>query len=89
MNFFFWLGNYGFPGSFGFVGELEILYTVFNVSFWLGLVLSIGMFLGVAYSMMTYSKVLGGFFVGTDLTAHEYLLFKVFVLGILYFGISV
>ena len=47
------------------------------------------MFLGVAYSMMTYTKGVGGFFVGTDLSAHEYLFFKVFVLGILYFGISV
>ncbi len=47
------------------------------------------MFLGVAYSMMTYSKVVySSCCVGTDLTAHEYLFFKLFVLGILYFGIS-
>lgn len=45
------------------------------------------MFLGVAYSIMTYSKSVHGFFIGTDLTVNEYLLFKLFVLSNLYFGL--
>ena len=56
----FMLGALGLPGTSGFVGEILILIGVFQKSFLVALLASVGVILGAAYMLWLYKRVIFG-----------------------------
>ena len=56
----FALASCGLPGTSGFVGEFLVLVGTYRVSFWLSLLVSLGMILGIAYMLYLYRRVIFG-----------------------------
>ena len=56
----FMLGALGLPGTSGFVGEILILMGVFQKSFLVAVLASIGIILGAAYMLWLYKRVVFG-----------------------------
>jgi len=56
----FSLGALGLPGTSGFVGEFLILIGVFQKSFFVAVVASLGVILGAAYMLWLYRRVVFG-----------------------------
>jgi NADH-quinone oxidoreductase subunit M len=56
----FTLASVGLPGTSGFVGEFLVLVGAFKVNFWLALLGSLGMILGVAYMLYLYRRIIFG-----------------------------
>ncbi len=56
----FSLASCGLPGTSGFVGEYLVLVGTFHVSFWLSLLVSLGMILGIIYMLYLYRRVIFG-----------------------------
>jgi NADH:ubiquinone oxidoreductase subunit 4 (subunit M) len=60
LFFFILIGNFGFPLTFNFVGELLILIGLAHFNFYILFLSSLGLFLSVAYSIILYDKVMFG-----------------------------
>jgi len=60
LFFFILIGNFGFPLTFNFVGELLILIGLAHFNFYILFLSSFGLFLSVAYSIILYDKVMFG-----------------------------
>jgi NADH-quinone oxidoreductase subunit M len=56
----FTLASCGLPGTSGFVGEILVLVGAFKISFWLSMLTSLGMILGIAYMLYLYRRVIFG-----------------------------
>jgi NADH-quinone oxidoreductase subunit M len=56
----FTMASIGLPGTAGFAGEFLVLLGALKVSFWLALLGSSGMILGVAYMLYLYRRVVFG-----------------------------
>jgi len=56
----FMLGALGLPGTSGFVGEIVILIGVFQKSFLVAILASIGVIFGAAYMLWLYKRVVFG-----------------------------
>jgi NADH-quinone oxidoreductase subunit M len=69
MFMLFTLASIGLPGTSGFVGEFLVLVGAFEVNFWLALLGSLGMILGVAYMLYLYRRVIFGRITRDDLRA--------------------
>ncbi|MBV9655932.1 MAG: NADH-quinone oxidoreductase subunit M [Acetobacteraceae bacterium] len=54
----FTMGGMGLPATSGFVGEFLVLVGALHVSFWLALFGSMGIILGVAYSLCLYRWIM-------------------------------
>jgi NADH-quinone oxidoreductase subunit M len=65
----FALASCGLPGTSGFVGEFLVLVGTYKVSFWLSLLVSLGMILGIAYMLYLYRRVIFGRLTKDDLKA--------------------
>jgi NADH-quinone oxidoreductase subunit M len=65
----FALASCGLPGTSGFVGEFLVLVGTFRVSFWLSLLVSLGMILGIVYMLYLYRRVIFGRLTKDDLKA--------------------
>jgi NADH-quinone oxidoreductase subunit M len=63
----FTLAACGLPGTSGFVGEYLVLVGTFRISFWLSLLISLGMILGIAYMLWLYRRVIFGQLVKDEL----------------------
>jgi NADH-quinone oxidoreductase subunit M len=63
----FTMGAIALPGTSGFPGEILVLIGAFRVSFWLALLGSLGMILGVIYMLYLYRRVIFGRLVRADL----------------------
>ena len=89
----FTLASVGLPGTSGFVGEFLVLLGAFKVSFWLGLLGSMGMILGAAYMLYLYRRVIFGTITRAelrdilDLSPREVAVFAPLVLLTLWMGI--
>jgi len=61
-SFFFLilLGNFGFPLTFNFIGELLILIGLAHFNFYILFLSAIGLFLSVVYSVLLYNKLMFG-----------------------------
>jgi proton-translocating NADH-quinone oxidoreductase chain M len=62
-SFFFFLfsiANFGFPGTFNFLGEFLIFLGVFITNTKLGIFAGIGLFFSVIYSMLLYNRLFFG-----------------------------
>jgi NADH-quinone oxidoreductase subunit M len=60
MFMVFSLAACGLPGTSGFVGEYLVLVGTFRISFWLSLLVSLGMILGIAYMLYLYRRIIFG-----------------------------
>jgi NADH-quinone oxidoreductase subunit M len=56
----FTMGGMGLPATSGFVGEFLVLIGTLHISFWLSLFGSIGIVLGVPYSLYLYRWIIFG-----------------------------
>ncbi|MFI4981920.1 MAG: NADH-quinone oxidoreductase subunit M [Nevskiales bacterium] len=63
----FTLASCGLPGTSGFVGEILVLVGAFKISFWLSLLVSLGMILGISYMLYLYRRVIFGRLTKDDL----------------------
>jgi len=57
---FFTLASIGLPGLSGFVGEFLVLLGTFKVNTWVAFLAATGMFLGAAYALWLYRKIIFG-----------------------------
>jgi NADH-quinone oxidoreductase subunit M len=60
IYFIFILSNFGFPGTFNFVGEFLVLVGIFNSSTTLFFLSSIPMILSLIYSLFLYNRIFFG-----------------------------
>jgi len=58
--FIFILGNFGFPGTGGFIGEFLILLSLFQKDFFIGVISIISIFFSAIYSLLLYTRVFFG-----------------------------
>jgi len=63
----FTLAAVGLPGTSGFVGEFLILMGVFQKSFLVAVIASLGVILGAAYMLWLYKRVIFGELINKDL----------------------
>ena len=63
----FTLAEVGLPGTSGFVGEFLILMGVFQKSFLVAAIASLGVILGAAYMLWLYKRVIFGELINKDL----------------------
>jgi len=93
VYFIFVLSNFGFPGTFNFVGEFLVLLAGFDLNNVIILLSCIGLILSLVYSLFFYNRVFFGplpqFFIRfyCDVTRLEFLILVVFVLLVLFFGV--
>ena len=57
---FFTLASVGLPGLSGFVGEFLVLLGAFKANTWVATLAATGLFLGAAYALWLYRKVVFG-----------------------------
>ena len=83
----------GLPGTAGFVGELLAIVGAFKVNTWVALLMTTGVILGAAYSLLLYRRVVFGplekddLKLLPDLNAREIAMFAPIVLIVLWMGI--
>ena len=63
----FTLAAIGLPGTSGFIGEFLILMGVFQDSFLVATIASLGVILGAAYMLWLYKRVIFGKLINNDL----------------------
>jgi NADH-quinone oxidoreductase subunit M len=56
----FTLASVGLPGLSGFVGEFLVLLGAFKVNTWVAFLAATGLFLGAAYALWLYRKIIFG-----------------------------
>ncbi len=89
----FTMASVGLPGTSGFVGEFLILVGAYEHSTWLAFGLATGMFLGAAYMLYLYRRVIFGKLEKEDLKGmldlnrREIAIFAPLVLVVLWMGI--
>jgi NADH-quinone oxidoreductase subunit M len=91
--FMFLLSNFGFPGTFNFVGEFFIIIGGFYLSYFITILTTVGSVLALVYSLFLYNKIFFGplnknfirFY--NDVTRIEFLIFFILLILILFFGI--
>lgn len=54
------LGNFSFPGTGGFIGEVLILFSIFQENFFIGICSIISSFFCAIFSMLLYSRLMLG-----------------------------
>jgi NADH:ubiquinone oxidoreductase subunit 4 (subunit M) len=87
------LSNFGFPGTFNFVGEFLILIGAFDYSNVIVFLSSLGMILTLIYSLSLYSKIFFGslqiLFIRfySECTRLEFLCLFIFCFFVLLFGL--
>jgi len=91
IYFLFVLSNFGFPGTFNFVGEFLITTSVFKISSTFLFLCSIGLILTLIYSLFFYNRIFFGPLYSTfiryysDIIRLEFLvLFTLVVINILF-----
>ena len=93
IYFIFILSNFGFPGTFNFIGEFLLTYGAFSFSFIIVFLTTFSLVLSLIYSLFLYNKLFYGFikifFIRfyNDVTRLEFFLLVLFFLLILFFGI--
>jgi NADH-quinone oxidoreductase subunit M len=87
------LASVGLPGTSGFVGEFLVLVGAFQASTWFCTLAATGLFLGAAYMLYLYRRIIFGVLVRDDvkamfdMTPREILVFAPLVLLVLWMGI--
>jgi NADH-quinone oxidoreductase subunit M len=93
IYFIFILSNFGFPGTFNFIGEFLLTYGIFQFSIIIALITTFSLILGLLYSLFLYNRLFFGyikfFFIKfyCDVTRLEFFFLFIFLFLIIYFGI--
>jgi NADH:ubiquinone oxidoreductase subunit 4 (subunit M) len=93
VYFIFILSNFGFPGTFNFIGEFLLTCGAIAFSFIIVVLTTISLILSLIYSLFLYNKLFYGpvklFFIRfyNDITRLEFFLLFIFFFLILIFGI--
>ena len=93
IYFIFILSNFGFPGTFNFIGEFLLTYGALNFSFIITFLTTFSLVLSLMYSLFLYNRLFFGyvknFFIKyyTDITRLEFLFLILFLILILFYGI--
>jgi NADH-quinone oxidoreductase subunit M len=92
LLFFFILGNFGFPLTFNFIGELLILFSLAQVNLYVYFIAGFAIFTSVIYSVLLYNKLIFGNpkeFIQkmTDVTLLEFHYLLAMAVVVLLFGI--
>ena len=88
----FTLAAIGLPGTTGFVGEFLILMAIFQKSFLVAALASLGVILGAAYMLWLYRRVIFGEIINKDLISivdlkkSEFIVLTFLAMPILFFG---
>jgi NADH-quinone oxidoreductase subunit M len=89
----FTMATIGVPGTSGFIGEFLVVIGAAQINFWLALLGSLGMVLGVAYMLYLYRRVVFGNITHDDLkhildlSPREWTLFAPLIVLALWMGI--
>lgn len=62
------LANFGFPGTFNFVGELFLMTGLFSQSIFTACLSNLGLILTLVYSLFLYNRLFFGFFKASRLS---------------------
>ena len=93
IYFVFIISNFGFPGTFNFIGEFLLTYGALTFSFIITLLTTFSLILSLMYSLFLYNRVFFGtlkiFFIRfyNDLTRLEFIFLFIFLFIVLFFGI--
>jgi proton-translocating NADH-quinone oxidoreductase chain M len=93
IYFIFILSNFGFPGTFNFIGEFLLTYGGLNFSFAIIFLTTFSLILSLIYSLFLYNKLFYGyikiFFIRfySDVTRLEFFLLSIFFFLIIFYGI--
>ncbi len=90
---FFTMASAGLPGTGNFVGEVLVLFGLFQVNIWATFLAATGMILGAAYMLWLYRKVMFGELVKEglkamlDMNRREVIIFTPLVIFTIWMGI--
>jgi NADH:ubiquinone oxidoreductase subunit 4 (subunit M) len=93
IYFIYILSNFGFPGTFNFIGEFLLTYGILQYSSLIVFLSTFSLILTLLYSLFLYNRIFFGnikiFFIKyyTDITRLEFFFLFIFLFLILYFGI--
>jgi NADH-quinone oxidoreductase subunit M len=93
IYFIFILSNFGFPGTFNFIGEFLLTYGVLNYSFLVAFLSTFSLILSLMYSLFLYNRIFFGFIKNffikfyCDVTRLEFTFLIIFVILIIFFGL--
>lgn len=93
IYFIFILSNFGFPGTFNFIGEFLLTFGALNYSFIITFLTTFSLVLSLMYSLFLYNRLFFGyikdFFIKyySDVTRLEFSFLIVFLIIIIIYGI--
>lgn len=93
IYFIFILSNFGFPGTFNFIGEFLLTYGVLNYSFIIAFLSTFSLILSLMYSLFLYNRIFFGFVKNffikfyCDVTRLEFIFLFIFVFLVILFGL--
>ena len=93
IYFIFILSNFGFPGTFNFIGEFLLTYGALNFSFVITILTTFSLILSLMYSLFLYNRLFFGliktFFIRyySDITRLEFLFLIIFLFIVIFYGI--
>jgi proton-translocating NADH-quinone oxidoreductase chain M len=93
IYFIFILSNFGFPGTFNFIGEFLLTYGILNYSFIITFLSTFSLILSLMYSLFLYNRIFFGyiksFFIKfyCDITRLEFVYLIIFLFIIILGGI--
>ena len=93
IYFIYILSNFGFPGTFNFIGEFLLTYGILQYSSFIVFLSTFSLILTLLYSLFLYNRIFFGnikiFFVKyySDITRLEFFFLFIFLFLILYFGL--
>jgi NADH:ubiquinone oxidoreductase subunit 4 (subunit M) len=91
--FIFILSNFGFPGTFNFIGEFLLTYGAISFSFIIILITVLSLILALVYSLFLYNRIFFGYIKNlfikyySDITRLEFIFLLIFVFFIIFFGL--
>jgi len=93
IYFIFILSNFGFPGTFNFIGEFLLTYGILNYSFFIAFLSTFSLVLSLMYSLFLYNRIFFGFIKSyfikfySDITRLEFVFLIIFLIVIIFGGI--
>lgn len=93
IYFIFILSNFGFPGTFNFIGEFLLTFGALNYSFIITFLTTFSLVLSLMYSLFLYNRLFFGyikdFFIKyySDVTRLEFVFLIIFLIIIMIYGI--
>jgi proton-translocating NADH-quinone oxidoreductase chain M len=93
IYFIFILSNFGFPGTFNFIGEFLLTFGVLNFSFIIAFLSTFSLILSLMYSLFLYNRIFFGFVKSffikfyCDITRLEFIFLIIFLVIIIIGGL--